>query len=353
MKNINLEIESHSSGKIEGAISSASWSENSNFISLGSTLGEIVIIDLIRNNIKILQEKNDNSIDSIGFNHNNNYLMATGQLGELVLWEMGVDNSYNLIEKYSLGANWIDHASWQPKGSRLSVAIKNKINFWNSTNKIWEKSNIELNNSVQSLSWSKDGELLSACSSNELLVSKNMHTEGINKLCKSSCPSAGISVSFSDSGKYLACGQYDKSMMIWKNYETDRPNLIKGFPSKVNKVIWSEIDNKLQLASLSYNLIILWNKKNEVSDSWKPMPLKPCVERINSIEYSPRNPLLVSTGLKSSLNFWDQNGLLLENKELDINEGINLIKWDNKGKYIFIGGKCGNWIILRIGLKVH
>ncbi len=332
------------SGELQQAITALSWSPGGEFLAIASAGGELLLLDFPAGCEELLCGNSDESLSAIGFSADCCFLMAVGQASCLLLWELGGSGLRPMaIEPISLECGWIDQALWQPVGSLLAVGAGREVRLWDSSTRGWFSSRLDLPGTVQSLAWSADGKQLAASCHGELVVWNPLASPEIEPL-RIPTGSAGLVLAFSPIADLLACGQMDRSLLVWPQFGQGRPWRFSGFPAKVRSLSWGKNRGRLapSLAVASAENVVIWEQRDISERGWHPNPLVWHQEKVQALSFSPGSSLLASASADGTVALWDGRGRLLQPLEGD-GQGFQCLAWRGDGLHLAAGDNQGSW----------
>ena len=331
-------------GQLQQAITALSWSADGEFLAIASAGGELLLLDFRAGCEELLRGDRDSSLNAIGFSADGQFLMAVGQASELLLWELGETGVRPMaLEPIRLDAGWLDAAAWQPRGLLLAVAAGRQVRLWDGAVRAWRPECLDMPGTVQALAWSCDGRRLAASCHGELAL---WHPEAAPAATPLRAPtgSAGLVLSFSPIGDLLACGQMDRSLLLWPEAGQGRPWQFSGFPAKVRALAWSDQAGRLApaLAVASGDTVVLWQQRNQSQQGWKPEPLLWHQQRVHALAFAPDSNLLASASADGTVGLWDSRGRLRQPLEGE-GQGFQALAWRPDGRHLAAGGDQGRW----------
>jgi len=337
-------VQERLSGELQQAITALSWSADGEFLAIASAGGELLLLDFRAGCEELLQGLSNTSLDAIGFSADGQFLMAVGQAGELLLWELGGSGVRPLaFAPQPLGAGWLDAAAWQPRGLLLAVAAGRQVRLWDGALRQWRPDSLELPGTAQALAWSADGNRLAASCHGELALWQPT-AAAAPPARRTPTGSVGLALAFSPVGELLACGQMDRSLLLWPEAGEGRPWQFSGFPAKVRALAWSDQPAKLApaLAVAAADHVVLWEQRNRSEQGWQPEPLLWHQQRVTALGFAPGRRLLATASADGSVGLWDGRGRLLQALEGE-GQGFQALAWRPDGRHLAAGGDQGRW----------
>jgi len=270
-------------------------------------------------------------INSITFSPNGEILASGGD--NIILWDFSDPNNPSQIVK--LEGNLISSVfslAFSPDGRKLAagywdINFLSEINIPTNTIILWDISNptspaqlaaIEGNGySVNSVSFSPDGEILASGSDDGIITLWNLSDPtSPSQLANFEGNKASfvLNVAFSPDGETLASGYWDNrvihvnTIILWDVSNPNKPSQIatlNGHDGSVSKVTFSP-DGKTLASGGTDSTIILW----DISNLTNPLQLTTLEGHdgsINSLAFHQVRKILASGSSDNSIILWDVN----------------------------------------------
>ncbi|WP_216918523.1 hypothetical protein [Synechococcus sp. CCAP 1479/9] len=343
-------VQERLSGTCGNAITAQAWSADGEFLAMATAGGELLLLDFRAGCEELLRGERDSSLDVLGFSPDGRFLMAAGQGGELLLWEMGGTGVRPMaFDPVPLQAGWLDAAAWRPQGALLALGAGRRVRLWDGEARALREESQELERTVLSLAWSRDGQRLAAACHGEVLLWRPDDPGDLPQRCATG--SAGVALGWSDQGTLLASGQLDGSLMLWPDGAAGRGWQFSGFPGKVRSLAWCDQPGRLAplLAVASTDIAVLWSQQDRGAKGWKPEPLVLHEGRVNAVAFAPGSSLLASASSDGTVALWDGRGRLQQLLEGD-GQAITCLSWRPDGRHLVAGGDQGQWWLWPVSL---
>jgi WD40 repeat protein len=151
---------------------------------------------------------------------------------------------------------------------------------------------------VWSVAWSPNGQVLASASSDNSVILWNAQTGERARALK--YDDRLHAVAWSHSGAMLACGAGDGKVVVWEAKSDGHLFTLEGHKDEAHSVAWSPDDARLVSAS-DDNTLMLW----DVETSELLAKLEGHSRRVRSVAWSPDGALLVSGAADRRVIVWD------------------------------------------------
>ena len=311
---------------VKGKINSTAFSVDGNSLAIGSSLGDLQIIDL-KDALDLVRVSHTNKISDLSVSHDSQYLASVSSDNTAKLWKRKSDNSYSYEQEEDIKGVPLDVStsiSFHPTDLVLLLTSKKGIYRYY----VDRKEPAKLLSSTQAqgnISFSKNGELIAFVSEAEVSErgkKKKVNISIINIInypsgtLKSSFPITNkechskktvvLSIAFSQdkNSKYLATSDTDSKVCIWDSSSRQLLSSISIEPkSVVSSVSFSPDGKPLLLLSSGNNTASLWN----LNDSQKPIEVAVFEghrDAVTQARFSPIPNLIATASNDNTSRLW-------------------------------------------------
>ena len=239
---------------------------------------------------------------------------------------------------------WVDHLAWSPTRNELAFSLGRYAQVWDmDTSEIVTTLPFETS-SVLAMAWHLQGKELAL--SGHLAVKIWSRQDWNHDPIVREMAAAGVTISISPSGQYLASGNLDSTMLVWRADDSAYPWRMTGFPGKVGCLAWSEPAAKSAplLASASREGLIIWRKQATDEAGWASHMLELHQSKIVALAFQPGTSLLASAAEDGRVILW-QKARHLGQILTGAAQGFSSLAWNAQGTLLAAGGQRGEWLI--------
>ena len=223
-------------------------------------------------------------------------LATGGQDGQVRLMR---GNTGTLMTVLDGGGGWVEHLAWSQDGRCVAVAIGKTARFFSASGeRLGEVTEHE--STITALRWLPQTELVvTACYGGVQFLQAGQPQPVQRFPWKGSI----LSLVISPDGKYLASGNQDASVHVWRT-KTGEDFQMSGYPTKVTTLAFSP--NSRTLATGCGAAILLWDFKGKGPAGKKPQILKGHTGLVTDLTFiqAQGNRRLVSVARDGVLCTW-------------------------------------------------
>lgn len=279
------------------------------------------------------------AISQMAFSADGRWLAAGGQAGKLAIWNCDrADDKLppQLATTLNIG-EWIEHLVWHPTAPYLAVSYGAQVQVWDiltSTTTIAGKFD---RSSVFDLAWHPSGNYIAAAGDKGVQIwsaSENIPYYNL------SVDTTSLKLAWSDDGRYLAVGNFDRTLTIIDWQQPDERWTLQGCPGKIRQLAWLNGTDTPSLAVASGETIVLWALSVDAT-TWNGLSLSGHQDIVTVTSAHPIAPILATGGADGYACLWTVDGQIEQIFTLPIVSGITAINWHPQALYLAAGTQTG------------
>jgi WD40 repeat protein len=318
-----------------------SWSPDGKWLAIASGAGEIRLLNVVNRQTIAIEPAADRSIDCLEFSYDGQFLAAGGQNGQVKVWRISPElMTAAPVKVLEHSRTWVEHLAWSPTRNELAFSLGRYVQVWDmAAQEIVATLPFETS-SVLAIAWHPQGEALAV--SGHLAVkiwSRDWHSDPkVQELA-----AAGLAITISHNGQYLAVGSLDNTLMVW-GWASPHPWRMTGFAGKVRHLAWATQSSAPLLAAASGTDLIIWRKRATDEAGWTSRALELHQRKIVALAFQPGSLLLASAAEDGRVILWakaKQLGQILDG----VAQGFSSLAWSPQGNLLAAGGQQGEWLI--------
>ena len=265
-----------------------------------------------------------------------NELATGGQDGAVRLWRAEGGGEEGVVVMSGPGA-WVEHLAWSPDGATLAASAGKVLRLWAHAPGAAPSLVGEVpahKTTISALAWMpRGGGVLSACYGGAWLWKV-----GSDKLLRSfPYDGALLSIAVSPSGEYLASGNLDGSVHLFRT-DSEQNWHMSGYPMKVTSVRFDH--NGLNLFTSAGPALVAWSMKKFEGTGGRLF--KGHLGWIQEIACHPQQSVVATAGEDGLLCLWEpQTTKPIVSQEINKSGGLSCVGWSTKGAWLATGTNDG------------
>lgn len=324
-------------------ITAIAWSSDGRFLAACSAAGEVSLFAIPGFQSISLQGETGQSVDCLAFAGDGQFLAIGGQNGQVKIWSLASD-SPELMTTLENKSVWVDRLGWSPTSHALAFSLGKYVQVWDADRQeVVTTLNFEAS-TVLDLDWRKDGKYLAIAGYRGARVWNAEDWDAEEEALD--IPSATVTIAWSPQNGLIAAGNMDNTLTVME-WENPIPWLMRGFPSKVRQLAWSEVPGSLDvpiLASCSGAAIVVWERDRDERVGWGNRILGNHEGTVQEIAFQPGSLLLASAAEDGWVALWHQ-GTRLTQALTGAPNGFSCLSWHPQGNQLAAGGANGELLV--------
>lgn len=262
-------------------------------------------------------------------------LATGGQDGVVRLWTAGAGEERAVLPVGSRGA-WVEHLAWSPDGTYLAASAGKILRVWHDDGTAPQLA-AEVpahKTTISALTWMPRGEgVIASCYGGAWLwkIGKDRPVRPFPY------DGALLSIATSPSGEYLASGNLDGSVHLFRT-DNEQNWHMSGYPTKVSSVRFDY--NGLNLYTASGPDLVSWNMKKFEGTGGRLF--RGHLGWVQEIACHPSRSIVATVGEDGLLCLWEpQSTKPLLNQEVNRQGGLSCVAWSPKDRWLATGSSDG------------
>jgi WD40 repeat protein len=216
--------------------------------------------------------------------------------------------------------SWAEHLAWNPKGSKLAVALGRAAQVLAADGRVLVKLP-QVESTIAGLAWSPDGaQVAVACYGGVRLFDAKTGRRQRSLDWKGSM----LSLAWRPGGRTIACGCQDNSVHFWR-LPAGKDSQMSGYPGKPRVIEWSH-DGRL-LATSGAPEITVWKFEGRGPEGTTPIQLSAHEQPITALAFAPLVDLLASGCRGGDGYFWTPEDLARPVRSFSMPDKIEALRW--------------------------
>jgi WD40 repeat protein len=345
VNNWQSELQLEWQSQLDDLVTALACAPNGRGWAASSAAGEVVwnpgLLDLVE-----LRAADGQSIDNLAFSADSRWLAAGGQAGQLLVWNCEDPLQPPQFVREINFNQWIEHLSWHPVDSYLTISYGSQLKILDVPTfeqvHTWEVRDgaapVDHEPSIFDLAWHPSGAYLATAGYKGVQIWTNLSQNA--PLQQLWTDTASIKTAWAGNGRYLAAGNFDRTITIvdWQN-PADRW-ILSGCPGKIRQIVWIDGSTTPCLAVASGMAIILWHLSSETM-TWEGKFLEGHQGNVATLITDPDLPFLASGSADGYICLWSSQGEIHQ----IITDGVSqftTLAWNPDHQYLVTGSQIGS-----------
>jgi len=268
-------------------------------------------------------------------------LLTAGHDGKARLYDTDTGGLIRELSTSDGKGDWCEHAQFSPDGKLLATTAGKTLRVWTSAGEQVFESTAH-DSTIAALAWRPDsaGVATGCYNGAQLFRAKNgeWDAEPYEQLCwKGSI----ISLTWSPNGRYVAGGSQEATIQFWRlPYRVGEELFMSGYQTKIRELAWDATSR--YLASGGGEIATVWDVSGKGPAGTKPKQLEGHADRITTLIFQHRGPLLASGGTDGRVFVWDLAKAQRHRQELQPPSPIAALAWSPDDSALAIGAADGS-----------
>ena len=278
----------------------------------------------------------DRSALTLAWHPSRGELATGGQDGVVRLWSLDVGAQRAVVPVGKQGS-WVEHLAWSPDGRFLAASAERILYIWGVDSASTPQLIADVSahkTTVSALSWMPSGSgVVSSCYGGAWLwkVGRDKPVRPF------SYDGALLSLAVSPSGEYLASGNLDGSVHLFRT-DSEQNWHTSGYPMKVTSVRFDH--NGGNLFTASGPALVSWSMKKFEGTGGKLF--KGHLGWIQEIACHPSRSIVATVGEDGLLCLWEpQSTKPILSREVNKSGGLSSVAWSPQGTWLVTGTNDG------------
>jgi WD40 repeat protein len=230
-------------------------------------------------------------------------------------------------------SDWVSHLCWSATENVLAASCGKRLFFLSDDLRPTAEPRVHPS-TIQDITWDEKGKrVATVCCGGGTIWSPNSD----EALSTWHDKVVMLSVRWASSGKYVACGCQDSSILVWD--VNQKQNLrMWGYPGKVSTLAWDRAGR--YLATSGQGDLIVWDFSGEGPSGKEPIHRGIHQGIISAIAFNPKGSMLCTTGDDGSIIVW-RTGSFEPCLYGVGSAGISALTWSRDGRRILVGQQDG------------
>ena len=263
---------------------SLTWSVGGEELAWGTASGRVQVVAAASGATTATAELEGTGVAALAWHPRERLLCAGAEDGSVWLVDPGSDKLTRVVPP---GRHWTEHIAWNPKGSKLAVAVGRGALVLATDGRLLVHLP-EVESTISGITWSPDGAQVACASYGGVTLFDPKSGKRRRRL-----PWRGsiISLAWRPGGQVIAGGCQDNSVHFWR-LPAGKDSQMSGYPAKPRAISWSH-DGRL-LATSGAPQVTVWKFQGRGPEGTTPIELSAHEQPVSALAFAPVVDILAS-----------------------------------------------------------
>ncbi len=325
-----------------------SWSGDGRWLALGTTAGEIWLIDVAQQRCAQRWTAHTSGLHQLSWHPTRLSLASSGQDGCARLWQVEANGKASCTAELSFtgvqGANgWVEQLQWRPDGSQLAVAAGRALHVYNQQGALQRQWLFE-QSTIAALAWRPKGAQLAVAGYGGVSLYTPLDENAAPR--KLAWKGSMLSLAWSPDARVIAAGCQDSSVHFWY-IQTYQDSMMSGFAGKPKALAWSR--NSRWLAVAADQDIIVWPFDGKGPEDRSPTVMSFHTDFLSAAAFAPKGDWLLAGCRGGVLSLWPRVGAERPVITFNLPSSIEFASWSpGKSPMVAAVAACGRLVIASV-----
>lgn len=322
-----------------------SWSNDGRWLAVGTTAGEVLLIDTTQGLCCRRWLAHDKGLHHISWHPNRMLLATSGQDGCARLWQITPDAEVGKRAELPLaevpgGSDWVEQLAWRPDGGQLAVSAGRAVQVYDCEG-VLQQQWLFPHSTVAGLAWRQKGAQLAAAGYGGVFLYAPLNPDSPPE--QLAWKGSLENVAWSPDGKVIAAGCQDKTVHFW--YLKGRKDaMMSGFEGKPKALAWNRNGRWLAVAASAD--IIVWPFDGKGPEGRSPTTMALHRDLLTSVAFAPKGEWLLAGCRGGLLSVWSRVGAVAPTAVLEMPSAVALAGWSpGKNTMGAAVSQCGHLVV--------
>jgi len=314
------------------------WSPDGSQVAAASVAGPIVVFHAGTGKVRQKLPGHGFGTTSLSWHPQGQSLASSGQDGKVRSWHPATGREQFAADG---GHAWVERVAWSPDGKLLASSAGKIVRLWDESGRM-HREWADFPSTVVDLQWKPGANELATAAYGELRVLR----PDIEKAVRTFTWKGSILVlAWSPTGKYIATGDQDSTVHFWilKNGED---LMMSGYPTKVREIAWDYMGRYLATGGGATPCV--WDTSGAGPADTTPAQLKAHTDRVTTLAYQRRGPLLVSGGEDGLVALWNPAMSSRVVAKIELAAPVTTLAWSMDDQKLAVATESGSIAMLSL-----